>query len=86
MRTRIGGVLVSVLSSNTIDLGFELLCGQTKYNYKTGMCCFSASYAALRSKSKDLLARNQYNVSDWNDMSAPDCCFSELALQISVLI
>jgi len=32
------------------------------------MCCFSAKHAALRSKSKDWLARNQDNVSEWSDM------------------
>jgi hypothetical protein len=43
-----------------------------------GICCFSAKEAALRRKSKDWLARNQNNVSEWSDMST--CCFSELAL------
>jgi hypothetical protein len=33
------------------------------------MCCFSAKHAALRSKSKDWLARNRNNVSEWSDMS-----------------
>ena len=32
-------------------------------------CCFSAKHGALRRKSKDLLARNQYTVSEWSDMS-----------------
>jgi len=49
--------------------------GQTK-DYAIGICCFSAKHAALRRKSKDWLARNQNNVSEWNDMSI--CCFSEL--------
>ena len=35
---------------------------------------------ALRRKSKDWLARNQNNVSEWSDMSTRDCCFRELAL------
>ena len=42
--------------------------GQTK-EYKIGICCFSAKHAALRKKSKDWLARNQDNVSEWSDMS-----------------
>jgi hypothetical protein len=29
-----------------------------------GVCCFSAKHAALRSKNKDWLARNQDNVSE----------------------
>jgi hypothetical protein len=39
------------------------------------------SCAALRRKSKDMLARNQNNVSEWSDTCLlADCCFSELAL------
>jgi hypothetical protein len=33
------------------------------------MCYFSSKHAALRRKSKDWLARNQDNVSEWGDMS-----------------
>jgi hypothetical protein len=60
--------MVSVLASSVVDHGFEPQSGQTK-DYTIGMCCFSAKYAALRSKSKDWLARNQNNVSEWGDMS-----------------
>jgi hypothetical protein len=60
--------MVSVLSSSVVDYGFELRSGHTKY-YEIGICRFSAKYAALRSKSKDWLARNQNNVSEWSDMS-----------------
>jgi hypothetical protein len=42
--------------------------GQTK-DYEIGICCFSAKYAELRRKSKDWLARNQNNVSEWSDIS-----------------
>ena len=38
-------------------------------DYKIGICCFSATHAALRRKSKDWLGRNQNNVSEWSDMS-----------------
>jgi hypothetical protein len=31
--------------------------------------CFSAKHTALRRKSKEWLARNQDNVSEWDDMS-----------------
>ena len=41
---------------------------QTK-DYKIGICCFSAKHAALRRKSKDWLAQNQNNVSEWSAMS-----------------
>jgi len=33
------------------------------------MFCFSAKHAALRSKSKDWLARYPNNLSEWSDMS-----------------
>ena len=60
--------MVSVLASSAIDRGFDPRSGQTK-DYKIGICCFSAKQAALRRKSKDWLARNQDNVSEWGDMS-----------------
>ena len=62
------GIMVSVLASSVIDHGFEPRSGQTK-DYKVVICCFSAKHAALRRKSKDWLARNQNNVSEWSDMS-----------------
>jgi hypothetical protein len=63
---------------------------QTK-EYKIGICCFSAENAALRRKSKDWLAQNQNNVSEWSDISirrrlfhatylSADNCFTELEL------
>jgi hypothetical protein len=60
--------MVSMLASSVVDRGFEPHSGQTK-DYKIGICCFSAKHAALRRKSKDWLARNQNNVSEWGDMS-----------------
>jgi hypothetical protein len=50
--------------------------GQTK-DYKIGICCFFAKYAALRSMSKDWLARNQNNVSEWSDMSTRGLLFQQ---------
>jgi len=58
------GVMDNVPSSCSVDRGFEHRSGQTK-DYKIGICCFSAKHAALRRKSKDWLARNQDNVSEW---------------------
>ena len=75
----IGGVMVSVLASSVVDLGFEPQSGQTKDN-KIGICCFSAMHAALRRKSKDMLAQTQNNVSEWATCIYADYCFSELAL------
>jgi hypothetical protein len=60
--------MVSVFVSSAVGRGFESRSGQTK-DYKIGMCCFSAKHVAIRSKSKDWLARNQNNVSKWSDMS-----------------
>jgi hypothetical protein len=68
IRNRIAAVMVSVLASSAVDRGFEPRSDQAK-DYKIGMCCFSAKHAALRRKSKDWLARNQNNVSEWSDMS-----------------
>ena len=62
------GVMVSVLASGVVDRGFEHPSGKPK-DYKIGICCFSAKHAALRRKSKDWLARNQNNVTEWGDMS-----------------
>ena len=71
--------MVGVPVSSVVDRWFKSRSDQTK-DYKIGMCCFSAKHAALRRKSKDWLARNQNNVSKWNDMLPTDCCFNELAL------
>ena len=71
---RIDGVMVSVLASSAVNRGFESRSGQTK-DYNIGICCFSAKHAALRRKSKDWLARNQNNVSEWNDISTRGLLF-----------
>ena len=66
--------MVSVYASSAVDRGFESQSGQTK-DFKIGFCCFSAKHAALRRKSKDWLARNQNNVSEWSDMSTRGLLF-----------
>jgi hypothetical protein len=66
--------MVSMFASSTVDRGFEPRSGQTKA-YKIGICCFSAKHAALRRKSKDWLARNHNNVSEWRDMSTRGLLF-----------
>jgi hypothetical protein len=60
--------MVSVLPSSVVDHVFEHGLCQIK-DYEIGICCFSAKQAALIRKSKDWLARNQDNVSEWGDMS-----------------
>jgi hypothetical protein len=70
--------MVCVLASSAIDCGYELRSCQTK-EYKIGICCFSAKNAALRRKSKDWLARNQNNVSEWRDISTQWLLLAHLA-------
>ena len=51
--------------------------------------CFFVKYAALRRKSKDWLARNQDNVSEWDDMSIRGLLFhwaSIIEIQLSMLV
>jgi hypothetical protein len=48
--------------------------GLTK-DYTIYICCFSAKHAAFRIKNKDWSARNQNNVSEWNDMSTRGLLF-----------
>jgi hypothetical protein len=61
--------MVSMLASSAVDHGSEPRLGQAKDYNKIGICCFSTKHAALRRKSKDGLARNKDNVSEWGDMS-----------------
>jgi len=80
--------MVSVLALSVVDRGFEQQSGQTK-DYKIGICCFSAKHAALRRKSKDWLAWNQNNVSEWSDMFTLGLLFqwaSTTKIQLSVLV
>jgi hypothetical protein len=80
--------MVSMLASRAVDRSFEPRSGQIK-DYKIGIYCFSAKHTALSRKSKDLMARNQENVSEWGDMSIRWMLFqwaSTLKIQLSVLI
>ena len=72
--------MVSVLASNAVDREIDRCSGHSKV-YKIGIYSFSVKHSALRSKSKDWLARNRDNMSKWGDMSIRRLhCFSELAL------
>ena len=71
--------MVSVLASSVVDRGFEPLSDQTK-DYEIGICCYSAKHTSLWCKSKDWLAQNQENVSEWSNTSTRNCSFSDLAL------
>jgi hypothetical protein len=67
--------MICMFASNAVDRGFEPRSGNIK-DYEIGIYCFSAKHAALRSKNKDWLARNQNNVSEWGDMSTRGLLFS----------
>ena len=85
---RIGGIMVSMLALSAVNCGFEPRSGQTK-DYKIGICFFSAKHAAFRRKSKDGLARNQDNVSEWSDMSTRGLLFqwaSTMKIQLGMLV
>ena len=51
---------------------------------KIGICCFSAKHEALRRKSKDCLARNQDNVSEWSDVSICGLLLSASTIKIQI--
>jgi hypothetical protein len=57
-----GSVIVSVLAFSAVDRGFESRSGLTK-DYKRVYVAYNA-----KRKSKDRLAWNQDNVSEWSDM------------------
>ena len=80
--------MINVLASSAVDHWFEPWSWQIK-DYKIGICCFSSKHAALRRKSKDWLARNQNNVSEWGDMSIHRLLFqwaSTIKIQLNVLV
>jgi hypothetical protein len=72
--------LISKTTSSVVDHGFVLRSGKTKDN-NIVICRISAQDAALRSKSKNMLARNQDNVSEWSAFLPMGCCISQLALK-----
>ena len=84
----IASVVLWLACSPRVDRGFEPQLGQTK-DFKIDICCFSAERAALRSKSKDWLDRNQDNVSEWSDIFTRGLFFqraSTMNIQFSVLV
>ena len=60
--------MVSLPVLSSVDHGFDPRSGQTK-DFEIGICCFSAKHTAVRRTSKDWLAQNQDNVSEWDAMS-----------------
>ena len=66
------------------DHGFKSQSGQTK-DYEIGICCFSVKHTTLRRKSKDWLARNQDNVSEWGDMSIRSSHYKNLTKRVGLV-
>ena len=82
------GVIANVLTSSPVDRRLQPRLGQTK-DYTICICCFSTKHAALRRKSKDWLARNQDNVSEWGDMCISWMLFQwarTIKIQLNVLV
>ena len=65
--------MVSVLTSSAVDRGVRALVGS---NQRLKLVfVVSVKHAELRRKSKDWLARNQNNVSEWSSMSTRGLLF-----------
>jgi hypothetical protein len=56
--------MINVLTSSTVDHGFEPRSGQTK-DYKIGICCFSAKHAAWSNKAQ---FHNRLTTNYWKNM------------------
>ena len=96
----LGVIMILTYSQNCIVvkwLAAHFKCGKlwvrapvgSNIDYKIGICCFSTKHAALRRKSKNCLARNQDNVSEWSDMCTHGLLFqwaSTIKIQQSVLV
>jgi hypothetical protein len=83
----ISGVIVSMLTTSVVDCRFEPRSSQTKH-YEIGIC-FSVNHGALRCNSKDWLAHNQDNMSEWIDRSSCRLLFqwtSIINIQFSMLV
>jgi hypothetical protein len=70
----IGCVMVSMLTSSAVSCVFEQRMGQTK-GYDITIWCFFSKHESLRSKTKDWLAQNQDNISEWSDKSIHELLF-----------
>ena len=84
----IGVVMTSVLASSMVYHGFTTWSSQTE-DYTIGICCFSAKHATLRRKSKDWLAWNHDNLSEWSNMSIHRLLFQWTCtkkIQLSVVV
>jgi hypothetical protein len=77
--------MVIMLSSSEVHCGLEVRSNQRQLNW---YICSSTTHTALNSKSKDWLAHNLDNVSEWHNMSTHRLLFqwvSSIKIQLSVL-
>ena len=83
----ISSVMIDMLALSVVDHRLKPQSNQTK-DFNIGICCFSAKHAALRSKSKEKLARNKDNdVSEWSNMSTCELLFqwaSNIKIQLGM--
>ena len=81
-------VIDSMLDLSAVERGFDIRSCQTN-DYEIGIFCFSSKHAVLRGKSKDWLAQNQDNVTEWNYMSNCRLLFQwakTIKIQLRVLV
>jgi hypothetical protein len=79
-------LMVSILATSAVDSELKPWSCQTK-DYIIGICCFSAKHASLTRKSKDWLAWNRANVSEWGNMAIRRLLFqwaNTIKIQLSV--
>jgi len=85
---QVDGVIASILASNLIFRVLYPRPGQAK-DYTIGICFFCNKHVSIRRKWNDWLAWNQYNASEWSDMSTCGLLFqwaSTIKIQLSVLV
>jgi len=85
---RLVGILVGVHSPRVWEI-LGPIPGRVKPDLKIGIDCFSTKHETLRSKNKDCLARSQYNVSEWGDMSFCRLllqCANTIKIQLCMLV
>ena len=70
----IGGVMMSMLASSAVDLGFKPRSGHCKD--LASICCIAVNHLAFT----NWRAENQDNESEWSDMSICGLLLSELEL------
>ena len=79
LNDHIYGVMLCMPSSSMVDSGFESRSGLIKY-CKTGIRCFFAMHAALRSKIKDVLVGIRIMCHSGATCLPMVCCFNELGM------